>query len=193
MDIITDMPRPVAFLEADTSRQALDLLRDHTCGLVILDLSLPDESGFETLAGIRRTQPELPVIVSSMHVEAEYARRALALGANGYLGKNAAPGELALAIARVLDGEAYVSPGLAGELTSRDGPAGRPGSPRLSPREREVMHRLARGEKLTDVAAAMRVTVQTAGTYRARIMKKLGLATTADFFRYALEKGGMLP
>jgi DNA-binding NarL/FixJ family response regulator len=130
MDIITDMPRPVAFLEADTSRQALDLLRDHTCGLVILDLSLPDESGFETLAGIRRTQPELPVIVSSMHVEAEYARRALALGANGYLGKNAAPGELALAIARVLDGEAYVSPGLAGELTSRDGPAGRPGSPR---------------------------------------------------------------
>jgi len=190
MDIIADMPRPVAFLEAETSAQALALLKGHPCGLVILDLSLPDESGFETLAGIRRMHPELPVIVSSMHVEAEYARRALALGADGYLGKNAAPGELALAINLVLAGGTYVSPGLAGELTASDNPAG---CPRLSPREREVMHRLARGEKLTDVAAAMRVTVQTAGTYRARIMKKLGLTTTADFFRYALEKGGMLP
>ncbi len=190
MDIIADMPRPVAFIEAETSAQALALLRGHPCGLVILDLSLPDESGFETLAGIRRMHPELPVIVSSMHVEAEYARRALALGANGYLGKNAASGELALAINLVLAGGTYVSPGLAGELTTSDSPAG---SSRLSPREREVMHRLARGEKLTDVAAAMRVTVQTAGTYRARIMKKMGLTTTADFFRYALEKGGMLP
>ncbi|NMC49076.1 MAG: response regulator transcription factor [Desulfovibrio sp.] len=190
MDIIADMPLSVAFLEAGTSAQALALLGGHPCGLVILDLSLPDESGFETLAGIRRMHPELPVIVSSMHVEAEYARRALALGANGYLGKNAAPGELALAINLVLAGGTYVSPGLAGELTASDSPAG---SSRLSPREREVMHRLARGEKLTDVAAAMRVTVQTAGTYRARIMKKLGLTTTADFFRYALEKGGMLP
>ncbi|QLA17247.1 response regulator transcription factor [Desulfolutivibrio sulfoxidireducens] len=193
MDIIADMSRDFLFLEAETSRQALALVRDHPCGLVVLDLSLPDESGFETLTAIRLTHPELPVIISSMHVEAEYARRAMALGANGYLGKNAAPGELALAITRVLAGETYVSSGLAGELTTSDGPSGRAGSSRLSPREREVMHRLARGEKLTDVAAAMRVTVQTAGTYRTRIMKKLGLTTTADFFRYALEKGGMLP
>jgi DNA-binding NarL/FixJ family response regulator len=191
MDILADMPRPFAFLEAGTSAAALHMLRAHPCGLVLLDLSLPDESGFETLAAIRRLAPELPVIILSMHVEAEYARRALALAANGYLGKNSAPGELAQAIDRVLSGETYVSPGLSGELTRRDGPGGK--TPRLSPREREVMHRLARGEKLTDVAAAMRVTVQTAGTYRTRIMKKLGLSTTADFFRYALEKGGMLP
>jgi signal transduction histidine kinase/CheY-like chemotaxis protein len=114
MDIIADMPRPVAFLEAETSAQALALLKGHPCGLVILDLSLPDESGFETLAGIRRMHPELPVIVSSMHVEAEYARRALALGADGYLGKTPAPGELALAINLVMAGGTYVSRGWPG-------------------------------------------------------------------------------
>ncbi|MDQ7833657.1 MAG: response regulator transcription factor [Desulfovibrionaceae bacterium] len=191
MDILADTPREFRFLEAATSAEALALVRAHPCGLVLLDLSLPDESGFATLAAIRRHDPELPVIILSMHVEAEYARRALALSANGYLGKNSAPGELAQAIEKVLCGETYVSPGLSGELTTRDGPGGK--SPRLSPREREVMHRLARGEKLTDVAAAMRVTVQTAGTYRTRIMKKLNLRTTADFFRYALEKDDILP
>jgi DNA-binding NarL/FixJ family response regulator len=190
MDILADMPREFRFLEAATSGEALTLVRAHPCGLVLLDLSLPDESGFATLAAIRRHDPELPVIILSMHVEAEYARRALALSANGYLGKNSAPGELAQAIEKVLSGETYVSPGLSGELTARDGPHG--AKPRLSPREREVMHRLARGEKLTDVAAAMRVTVQTAGTYRTRIMKKLNLRTTADFFRYALEKDDIL-
>ncbi len=90
----------------------------------------------------------------------------------------------------MLAGGTYVRQGLAGELTASDNPDD---AHACTTREREVMHRLARGEKLTDVAAAMRVTVQTAGTYRARIMKKLGLTTTADFFRYALEKGGMLP
>lgn len=191
MDILADMPREFRFLEASTSAEALALVRSRPCGLVLLDLSLPDESGFATLAAIRRHDPELPVIILSMHVEAEYARRALALGANGYLGKNSAPGELAQAITRVLSGESYVSPGLCGELVSGQGQRG--AKPRLSPREREVMHRLARGEKLTDVAAAMRVTVQTAGTYRTRIMKKLNLRTTADFFRYALEKDDILP
>lgn len=191
MDILADMAMDFTFREAGTSAGALEALAAGPCSLVLLDLSLPDESGFETLAAIRRRDPELPVIILSMHVEAEYARRALVLGANGYLGKNSAPGELATAIVRVLAGETYVSPGLSGELTARRGQGG--GTPRLSPREREVMHRLAQGEKLTDVAAAMRVTVQTAGTYRARIMKKLGLSTTADFFRYALEKGGHLP
>ncbi|NDY58367.1 response regulator transcription factor [Desulfovibrio sulfodismutans] len=191
MDILADMPREFRFLEAATSAEALALVRAHPCGLVLLDLSLPDESGFATLAAIRGHDPELPVIILSMHVEAEYARRALALSANGYLGKNSAPGELAQAIEKVLCGETYVSPGLSGELTTQGGPGGK--SPRLSPREREVMHRLARGEKLTDVAAAMRVTVQTAGTYRTRIMKKLNLRTTADFFRYALEKDDILP
>ncbi|MEF3696594.1 response regulator transcription factor [Desulfolutivibrio sp.] len=191
MDILADMPREFRFLEAACSAEALALVRAHPCGLVLLDLSLPDESGFATLAAIRRHDPELPVIILSMHVEAEYARRALALSANGYLGKNSAPGELAQAIEKVLSGETYVSPGLSGELITQGGPGGK--SPRLSPREREVMHRLARGEKLTDVAAAMRVTVQTAGTYRTRIMKKLNLRTTADFFRYALEKDDILP
>jgi DNA-binding NarL/FixJ family response regulator len=190
MDILADMSMDFTFREAGTSAGALSALEAGPCSLVLLDLSLPDESGFATLAAIRRMDPELPVIILSMHMEAEYARRALALSANGYLGKNSAPDELALAIEKVLGGETYVSPGLSGDLTSQDGPGGK--SPRLSPREREVMHRLARGEKLTDVAAAMRVTVQTAGTYRTRIMKKLGLATTADFFRYALKKGGML-
>ena len=188
MDILADMPGERRFVEAASIAEAEKALAGGTPGLVLLDISLPDGNGLAFLERLARDHPGLPVVVLSMHHEAEYARRALALGARGYLSKNSAPEELALALAAVLAGETYVSPAL-GPLLARAGAGA--GASGLSPREREVAYRLGRGEKLSDVASAMGISVTTAGTYRTRVMRKLGLKTTADFFRYAIEKDGL--
>lgn len=190
MDIIADMPGQHRFVEAASVAEAEKALEDGPFGLALLDISLPDGNGLAFLERLTRDHPGMPVVVLSMHHEAEYARRALSFGARGYLSKNSAPEELGEALAAVLAGETYVSPALKPMLERSGVPAGASG---LSRREREVAHRLGQGEKLSDVAAAMGVSVTTAGTYRARIMRKLGLKTTADFFRYAIEKDGLFP
>lgn len=187
MDIIADMPGERRFVEAASMAEAEAALEAEEFGLAVLDISLPDGSGLKLLERMTSERPDMPVVVLSMHHEAEYARRALALGAKGYLSKNSAPEELAEALSLVLAGETYVSPALSLRLSGSGDT--RPASSGLSRQEREVAYRLGRGETLSGVAASMGVSVKTASTYRARIMRKLGLKTTADFFRYAIEKG----
>lgn len=188
MDILADLPGERRFLEAASIDEAQKALAHGPVGLVLLDVSLPDGNGLSFLQRLTREHPDLPVVVLSMHHEAEYARRALALGARGYLSKNSAPEELSEALAAVLAGRTYVSTSLMDGLERAEAGARACG---LSRREREVAYRLGQGEKLSDVAAAMGVSITTAGTYRARVMRKLGLKTTADFFRYAIERQGL--
>ncbi|MFZ5427375.1 MAG: response regulator [Thermodesulfobacteriota bacterium] len=188
MDIIADMPGPCSFTEAAGVAQALRALEGGTFDLAVLDISLPDGSGLDLLEHMTRERPGLPAIVLSMHQEAEYARRALSLGARGYLGKNSAPEELAEALAVVLDGGVYVSPSLSPRLADGKGRAG--GLPGLSAREAEVARRLGAGEKLTDIARDMGISVKTASTYRSRGMRKLGVNTTAAIIRRVIETEG---
>lgn len=189
MDIIASALERPSFLEASSASEALRVLESQNCDLVVLDISLPDGNGLDLLERIVQHWPELPVLMLSVHTEAEYARKALALGAAGYLGKNSAPEELAEAVAQVLAGERYVTSSLSPTFLSAG--LGQ-GKALLSRREQEVMRRLAQGERLSDIALDMGVSVKTASTYRARVMRKLGLKTTADFFHYALKNGGAL-
>jgi len=176
-----------AFLEAASVREAMAAL-GAPCDLAVLDISLPDGSGLDLLEWIARLFPDLPVLVLSMHQEAEYARRALALGAWGYLGKNSPPREFSEALACILEGRTYTSEALTPcQPPSRDPLAA------LSRREREVMRLLAQGHTLSDIARDMGLSVKTTSTYRSRIMKKLGLTTTADFFRFALNRCDLAP
>ncbi len=185
MDIIADAFPHCRFIEADSLAALWPVLERGGADLVLLDISLPDGNGLSALPDILALRPGLPVIMLSMHQEAEYARRALALGASGYLGKNSAPGELAGAIREALDGGRPVSADLdAGLAPSRAAS----GLCALSRREREVMLYLAEGERVTDIAKRLGVSVKTASTYRSRVMKKLNLSTTADFFRFVHEK-----
>ncbi len=185
MDIIVGMALESRFTEAASLAEAARALEAGCFDLALLDISLPDGNGLELLEHMARTRPDLPVLILSVHHEAEYARRALHLGARGYLSKNSAPEELAEALAALLQGQTYVSSALSSELDLSRADTPRPGQ--LSPREREVMHRLGKGEKLRDIAETMRISIKTASTYRSRVMRKLGLATTADFFRYVIE------
>lgn len=186
MDIIADAWPDCRFAEASSLAALWPLLDCENFDLLLLDISLPDGNGLAALPKILALRPELPTLMLSMHHETEYARRALALGARGYLGKNSAPQELAGAIRDALAGGCPVSEDLAPGLLRTSG--GAPGLGSLSRREREVMDLMAAGERMTRIAERLGVSVKTASTYRSRIMKKLGLATTADFFRYVHEK-----
>ena len=169
--------------EAGTCAEGLRLAQNLSPDLAVIDISLPDGSGLAFLEHVQHERPGLPVIVLSMHHEAEYAQRCLSLGARGYLSKNSAPEELEEAMTSVLDGGIYVSP----SLLDSSGPAGAFDS--LSRQERDVARRLGQGETITGIAQALGVSVTTASTYRTRAMRKLGITTTSGLIRYLLERG----
>ena len=191
IEIVSDFSDEVDFDEAGSSAEALDKVAAGGHDLVLLDISLPDESGLETLKKIRAARPELPVLILSMHPEEEYAVRTFKVGADGYLAKGSAPDELVNAIRKVLSGGKYVSSSLSDRLVSELLEPKRTKRPQelLSHREYEVLAMLARGNKLTAIAEDMGLSVKTASTYKTRGMKKLGLKNNAELVRYAMVQG----
>jgi DNA-binding NarL/FixJ family response regulator len=155
--------------------------------LVILDITMPGPSGLDALKDLKRIRPKLPVLVLSMHPEDQYGRRILKAGAAGYMNKESAPEELIIAIRKVLAGGRYVSPALAEKLVlGLNEDAERPPHETLSDREFEVLCQLASGKTVGQIAEGLHLSVQTVSTYRARILDKMSMTTTAELMRYAL-------
>lgn len=179
------------FDEAETGCDAMRMIGNADYDLVILDISLPDQSGLDILRRIRKDRADLPVLILSMHPENGYAARAFEAGANGYLTKGSVPEELQDAIEKVLKGGRYTSPTLVDSLVRQLLDPVRPPKPHdvLSEREYEVLSRLARGERLTAIANQMDLSAKTVATYRSRAMRKLNLENTAQLFRYAMNAG----
>jgi DNA-binding NarL/FixJ family response regulator len=174
--------------EADTSATALRLLRDTPCDVVLLDISLPDRNGIETLKLIRKEFHGLQVLMLSMHPENQYAVRSLKAGAAGYLTKQSAPSQLVSAIRQVRDGHKYVTPAVAQELAnSIDHDSDRPLHEALSIREYQTMCMIASGKSLTDMAHQMSISVKTVSVYRARVLEKMHLKNNAELTHYAIK------
>ncbi len=190
-DIVSVSETSACFAEASCAREALELLLDNDYDMVILDISLPGESGLQLLTKIRRLRPLLPVLVLSMYPEEGYALRSLKAGANGYLNKASVPAELIKAIRMILSGNTYASQHLTSELL-RDmasPSANKHPHEQLSEREWHVLRHLAKGQKLRDIAVSMNVHPKTVSTYKSRIMKKLKMNNNAELLRYALTLG----
>jgi len=190
VQILAEPPDMTAAGEASSGHEALRAVEKDDFDVVVLDISLPDINGLEVLKQLRSLKPELQVLVLSIHPEKQYALRALKAGAAGYLTKESAPEELVAAIRRVSQGRKYLTPTLAERLADQLGP-GVKKEPHetLSDREYQVMSRLAAGKTVTEIAAELSLSVSTVSTYRARILQKLGLKSTAEIMRYALERG----
>ncbi len=177
-------------VEAEGGFQALDLLRHQAFDLAVVDLSMPDMSGLELLRRIRVDHPQLKVLVLSMHAEEQYAVRAFKAGANGYVTKDSAASELSAAVRKVAGGGAYVSSVLAESMVLHlNGALDTPAHARLSDRELEVLRRLVAGERPTDIARALHLSVKTVSTHKSRIQAKLLLPSTAALIRYGVEQG----
>ncbi len=189
-DIVSVAEPEAEFEEAASAHEALNLIENRYYDIIILDLSLPDESGLALLQRIRAIKPAQPVLVLSMHPEEAYASRALQAGANGYLCKASAPGELVNAINAVLDGGVYIGAAQMTGLNCSPAPSyGSNRQPPLSQRELHVLRLMAKGLKLTDIADELQVSPKTVSTYKSRIMRKFDLENNAQLMRHALSLG----
>lgn len=175
--------------EAANAEETLRAVREENWELVILDMSMPGKSGLETFLELKELRPRLPVLFLSIHSEQQYATRVLKAGASGYLTKDSAPGELVDAVRKALNGRRYVSPALAERLAQHLAVDVKNSlSDALSNRELEVLRGFGQGKTVGRIAADLRLSVKTVCTYRSRIMTKLGVASTAELIRYALEQ-----
>ena len=174
--------------EAADSAEALAAIRSTHFDVVLMDIHLGARNGLETLISVRAEKPRLPVIVLTMYTEAQYARRALQSGANAYLSKDVGCEELLRAIRHVAGGGIYVTPGFS-VVPPAGSEASAPPHARLSPREMQVMLKIARGVPLTEIGVQMCVSVKTIGTHRHRILEKLGIASNAELVQYAIQHG----
>ncbi len=176
--------------EAANGAEALELARGGEIDVLLMDISMPGQSGVDALQAIKARFPALPVLILSGFPEAHYASSLLKQGASGYLNKDCDPDEIAQAIRTVARGRRYISAALA-ELLA-DGVAGDAASApheALSEREFQVFLRLAKGETVGDMAKAMFLSVKTVSTYRSRVLEKLHLQTNSDLTYYALKNG----
>ena len=176
--------------EAANGREALDIVRRGEVDVIVLDISMPDQSGVDALAAIRARDADLPVLILSGFPEEHYATTLLRQGASGYLNKDCDPEELLRAIRTVYRGRKYITAGVAEQLAdglSRGGD--QPPHMHLSERELQVFLRLAQGETIGHMATSMSLSVKTVSTYRTRVMEKMALESNSDLTYYALKNG----
>jgi DNA-binding NarL/FixJ family response regulator len=174
--------------EAENSRAALELITTQDWDIVLLDINIPGRNGLEALGEIKRLRPRTPVLVVSAYPEEEFAIRSFKLGASGYLSKSNAADEVAVAARKVMAGGRYVTAWLAEKLAAAlGGDLQQAPHDSLSSRELEVLRLVARGRTIKEIAADLALSEKTVGTYRARVSKKMGLATNVELARYALQ------
>jgi DNA-binding NarL/FixJ family response regulator len=176
------------FGEARSSDEALRLLSERAWDVAVLDLYLQDCDGLELLKDIKRAKPELPVLIFSMHSEQQYAIRAFRAGAAGYICKTCSTGDLVNAITKTANGGRYVSPPLAERLlTHLERGTTEVLHEILSDRELEVFRWIAKGKTVGEIAELLGLSDKTISTYRARVLKKMGMRTNAELTHYAAQ------
>ena len=176
--------------ERSSGADALELARKNDIDVLLMDISMPDQSGVDALKAIKARFPDLSVLILSGFPEAHYAATLLRQGASGYLNKECDPEEIIQAIETVSMGRKYISQTVAALLA--EGVAGgldRPPHELLSERELQVFLRLAKGETVGNMAEALFLSVKTVSTYRTRVLEKLKLASNSDLTYYAMTNG----
>jgi DNA-binding NarL/FixJ family response regulator len=176
--------------EGTNGRDAMDIAREGVAQVLLMDLSMPEQGGVDTLVAIKAREPDLPVLILSGFPEEHYATTLLRQGASGYLNKECDPEEIVKAIRTVVRGRKYITAGV-GELLANQYASGndKPEHELLSDREFQVFLRLAKGETIGHMADGMALSVKTVSTYRARVLEKMNLTTNSDLTYYALKAG----
>jgi DNA-binding NarL/FixJ family response regulator len=186
--ILRDAPDMTVVGEAAGGTEALEMARAVEWDAMVLDLAMPDRSGFDVLLELAARGPGRPILVMSMYAEDQYARRVLKAGASGYLTKETAPDELLAAIRKIVRGGKYISASLAERLAMEIG--GNPDQApheALSDREFQVMRLLGQGKTVSQIAAELSLSVKTVSTYRHRVLVKLNLKTNGEVIHYTLQ------
>jgi DNA-binding NarL/FixJ family response regulator len=181
--------------EASSGEEAIELAASSRPDVVLMDIAMKGITGLEAAARMRSRNPEARVVILSMHSGEEYVLQALRAGAAGYLLKDAATGELELALRSVMRGESWLSPAVSRQVV--EGYAQRAGGEQapevLTARQREVLRLVASGKSTKEIAFLLNLSVKTVETHRAQIMERLGIRDVAGLVRYALRTGLVPP
>jgi two-component system, NarL family, invasion response regulator UvrY len=189
-DILVDAFAGAIIHEVGYGRDAIALIHSQMWHVMVLDLSLPDGSGLDVLKRVRELRPRLPVLILSMHAADQFARRAIAAGASGYLTKDAADSELVTAVSRLARGGKYFGPDVLERVALGLHPdrEDRPHE-RLSDREYQVLRMIGGGKTVSEIATELGLSVKTVSTYRARVLEKMKMRTNAELTHYAVRHG----
>jgi two-component system invasion response regulator UvrY len=180
----------IEFGEAANSIEVMREVKKNNWDIIILDINMPGRSGLEILQDIRIENANFRVLILSMHPEEQIAVRTLKLGAWGYLTKDAADKELIDAVKQVMSGRKYITPSLAEQLvTNINNPTGMAPHELLSEREFQTLQLIASGKTVSQIATELSLSVPTVSTYRARILEKMNMKTSAELTNYAVKRG----
>jgi len=181
--------------EASSGEEAIELVTQNQPDVVLMDIAMKGITGLEAAARMRGRNPEVRVVILSMHSGEEYVLQALRAGAAGYLLKDAATGELELALRSVMRGESWLSPAVSRQVV--EGYVQRAGGEQapevLTARQREVLRLVAGGKSTKEIAFLLNLSVKTVETHRAQVMERLGIRDVAGLVRYALRTGLVPP
>ena len=193
--LLQDLPEVEVVAEAGDGAEALAAAERERPDVVLMDIAMKGMNGLEAAAHLRERLPGVKVIILSMHTSEEYVLLALRAGAAAYLIKDSATSELELALKSVMRGETYLSPAISRQVV--DGYVQRvgvgAGPDPLTPRQREVLKRIAEGRSTKEIAFDLNLSVKTVETHRAQIMERLGIRDVAGLVRYAMRAGIVPP
>lgn len=175
--------------EAAQGSEVVDKLRTCEVDLLLLDMTMPGISGVDLIRRVRAEQPALPVLVLSIHNEAQVVSRALRAGATGYVTKDSDPEVLLAAIRKLAAGGRFIDPKLVDAIIFETHSGDAPPHEILSDREFQVLQMLASGKSINDIAEALALSAKTISTHKMRLMQKLGLGNNAELIRYAIRHG----
>lgn len=188
----------IEIVEATNGREAVDEARRIQPELCLMDISMPGLNGIDAIPLLLRVSPATRLLVVSMHTDRQYVREALRAGAQGYLLKDSAVSELADALRALREGRPFLSRLVADALltdyvrkspTETETPRGINEAPVLTPRQREVLQRIAEGRSTREIAEGLHLSIKTVETHRADIMRRLNIFDVAGLTRYALKHG----
>jgi DNA-binding NarL/FixJ family response regulator len=174
----------------EDGRELVDAAKRLNPDVIVADITMPLLNGLEAIARLRKEGCQAKVVFLTMHKDATYAAKALEIGASGYVLKHSASTELLTAIRAALVGQTYITSGID-QVLQRDATTRTASleTPRLTPRQREVLQLFAEGRSAKQVAAVLHISARTAENHKTRIMDLLSLASTADLVQYALRHG----
>jgi DNA-binding NarL/FixJ family response regulator len=178
--------------EATNGREAVDKAIKLKPDVLVVDISMPELDGVEVTRQIRKALPEVKVLVLTMHESDQMVRQALNAGANGYLLKSDLPDYLPKAVKAIAENKSFLTPKISeivleGFINAGNKPAeGKLASPRITPRELEIVRLLAQGKSNKELSTQLGITVRTVETHRSKIMLKLGVHSLAELIHYAM-------
>lgn len=193
--LLENMPDVTVVAEAQHGEGAVAAVSSAQPDVLLIDISMPHGGGLPAVQQIHARWPGVRILMLSGHQEAPYVRHALTAGASGYLVKDSAPTELELAVRAVSRGETYLSPAISGvvvgdyvERLRAEAAAANP----LTPRQTEVLVRIAKGQSTKEIARQLDISVKTVETHRSQLMKQLDIHEVTGLVRYAM-RNGLLP